>query len=60
MKSSAQLKREERTRKREQGFTLKQIWVYPECWESIQKYIAKKLKVEQKKAAIDNAKEGEG
>ena len=39
MKSASELKRIDRARKREQGFILKQIWVKPDSWEKIKKYI---------------------
>lgn len=43
-KSSAELKRLDRTRKRDQGFVLKQIWVKPKDWPIIKKYIDKKTR----------------
>lgn len=39
MNKAAELKRKDRARKREQGYVLKQIWVKPERWARIKKYI---------------------
>jgi len=39
MKDSAQLKRENRNKKRAAGYVLKQIWVKPEKWIRIKKGI---------------------
>lgn len=32
-------KRKQRARKRKEGYVLKQIWVKPENWEELKKYI---------------------
>jgi len=40
-KSAAELKRKDRARKREAGYILKQIWVKPENWPKIKKYLDK-------------------
>jgi hypothetical protein len=39
IKSSAELKRIDRERKRQLGLVLKQIWVNPRHWPNIKKYI---------------------
>ena len=39
MKDSAERKRMDRARKRKEGFVLKQIWVKPESWLRIKKYL---------------------
>jgi len=39
MKSAAELKRIQREKKRKEGFILKQLWVKPESWKKIQKFI---------------------
>lgn len=41
MKTAAELKRIDRARKREQGYVLKQIWVRPNNWPKIKKYLDK-------------------
>jgi len=41
MRTAAELKRKDRARKREQGYILKQIWIKPERWEKIKKYLDK-------------------
>jgi hypothetical protein len=41
-------KQAERDRKREAGFVLKQVWVWPTAWEAIQKSIAKLNKGSEK------------
>ena len=44
-KSAAELKRKDRARKREAGYILKQIWVKPENWPKIKKYLDKQKRV---------------
>jgi len=39
MSKAADLKRKDRARKRDSGYVLKQIWVKPNNWERIKKYL---------------------
>lgn len=40
-KTAAERKQDERERMRARGFVLRQVWVHPEDWERVQKYIAR-------------------
>ncbi len=41
MKTASERKRNERLRKRADGYVLKQIWVKPERWDKIKKFIGR-------------------
>ena len=43
-KDAAARKRDERTRMRKAGYVLRQIWVRPKQWATIQRYLARKMK----------------
>lgn len=39
-KTAAERKADERERMRAQGFVLRQVWVHPEDWPRVKKYLA--------------------
>jgi len=41
VKTDSERKRNERNRKRKDGYVLKQIWVKPEHWDRVKKYISR-------------------
>lgn len=41
-KSEAERQRDTRRRMREAGYVLRQLWVHPEDWEDVRRYVERK------------------
>jgi hypothetical protein len=47
-KDAAERKREERSRMRDKGYVLRQIWVHPDDWKKVKDYVLRIMKVRDK------------
>jgi len=57
MKPDAERQRDTRRRMRAAGFVLRQLWVHPQDWEAVRRYVEQKRKRHTVEAAVTTIRE---